>query len=251
MKRQFAVLLLCVVPGLALADAAPAERTLTTEIPAAALKQLTLHVGVGEVHVDASSDDKVHVRVTLRQKEQEALWFFHWMSSGTAQDIASASIQQHVQGAELTVGLDYKGDQSSDDLKQEWEVQVPTRFALATDMKVGELTINDVAGGVVAALNVGELNLDVPRGAIKGDVNVGEIRAKSSDADYGDVHLSSNIGEAVIYVNGGQTGMHDHSGLGNSVSLMGKGHDDMHLSVNIGEAWLRISTPSASKDGGK
>jgi hypothetical protein len=251
MKRRLAILLLCAVPGLALADTAPAQRTLNAEIPAAALKKLTLHVGVGEVHVDTSGDDKVHVRVTLRQKEQEALWFFHWMSSGTAEDIASASIQQRVQGSELTIGLNYRGDQGSDDLKQEWEVQVPAHFTLDTDMKVGELNVADVAGGVEATLNVGELSIDVPRGAIRADVNVGEIRAKSGDADYGDVHLSSTIGEAVVYLNGAHMGIHDHSGLGNDVSFTGKGHDEMHLSVNIGEASLRITTPDAPKDGAK
>lgn len=251
MKRQLAILSLCVLPGLALADTAPAQRTLSTEIPAAALKKLTLHVGVGEVHVDASSDDKVHVRVTLRQKEQEAMWFFHWMSSGTAQDIASASIRQQQQGDGLTVGLNYQGDQGSDDLKQEWEVQLPARLALTTDMKVGDLNVADVAGGVDATLNVGELSIDVPRGAIRADVNVGEIRAKTGDGDYRDVELSSTIGEAVIYLNGAHSGIHDHSGLGNSVSLTGKGHDDMHLSVNIGEASLRITAPDGTKDGGK
>lgn len=251
MKRQLAILLLCGIPGLALADSAPAARTLSAEAPAAALKKLTLHVGVGEVHVEASSDDKVHVRVTLRQKEQEALWFFHWMSSGTAEDIAAATVKLDIHGDELSVGLNYPGNQNSDDLKQDWDVQVPVRLALETQMKVGELNVADVAGGVDATLDVGELSIDVPRGPMRAEVNVGEIRAKTGDGDYRKVELSSTIGEAVIYVNGAHSGIHDHGGLGNSVSLTGMGHDDMHLSVNIGEASLRITAPDASKDGTK
>jgi hypothetical protein len=248
MKRSLAIFLLCSTPVLAFA-ANSAQRSLTADIPAAALKKLQMHVGVGEVHVKASADDKVHVQVTLKQNEREFLWFFHWMSTGTAKDIAGAAIQQQLEGDTLTLGLNYKGDSDSNDLKQEWEVQLPVRLALNTDMKVGELTIKDVAGGVDAALNVGELTIDVPRGHLKGDVNVGEIRAKSGSADHGRINVSSSIGEAVIYINGSQSGYHDHGGLGNSVSVDGKGHDDMSLSVNIGEASLRIQPPDTAKAG--
>jgi hypothetical protein len=249
MQRPIAIFLLCAVPGLTLAAQAPTQRTLTADIPAAALKKLELHVGVGEVHVKASADDQVHVQVTLKQQEREFLWFFHWVSTGTAKDIAGAAIQQRIAGDTLDLGLNYKGDSDSNDLKQEWEVELPVRLALDTDMKVGELTIKDVAGGVEASLNVGELSIDVPRGHLKGDVNVGEIRVKSGSADHGRISVSSSIGEAVIYIDGSQSGYHDHGGLGNSVTVDGKGHDDMSLSVNIGEASLRIQSPDAAKAG--
>lgn len=235
------------VTTLAASGAGPIERTLNAEIPAVALKRLKLHIGVGEVHVSASSDDKVHVQVTLRQKEQEFLWFFHWVSKGTAADIAAASISQRQEGDSLELGLNYKGNTDSDELKQEWEVQLPARLALDTDMKVGELNIKDVSGGVDAALNVGELSIEVPRGPMKAVVNVGEIRARSGSADYGKIKLSSTIGEAVLTVNGERGGFHDHGGLGNSVSADGKGHEDMDLSVNIGEVSLRIESQAAAK----
>lgn len=252
MNRSVALLLLCAVPALAQADEGPVMRTLSADIPAAGLKTLQLHVGVGEVHVSASNDDKVHAQVTLRQKEQEFLWFFHWVSKGTAADIAAASITQNQQGGSLSLGLNYKGNADSDELKQEWEVQIPVRLALETEMKVGELNIRDVAGGVSANLNVGELDVQVPRGPMKAEVNVGEIRARSGSSDYGKIELSSSIGEAVLSINGTRGGFHDHGGLGNSVTAEGKGSEDMHLSVNIGEVSLHIESPAGTKqDKGK
>lgn len=251
MNRSIALLLLCAAPALAQADTGPVERTLNAVIPAATVKDLKLHVGVGEVHVSASSDDKVHVQVTLRQKEQEFLGFFHWVSNGTAADIAAASISQSQQSGSLSVGLNYKGSSDSDELKQEWDVQLPARLALDTEMKVGELGIRDVAGGVVANLNVGELSIEVPGGPLKAEVNVGEIRARSGSKDYGKIDLSSTIGEAVLIINGAHGGYHEHGGLGNSVSLDGKGREDMHLSVNIGEATLRIETSAGGQEKGK
>lgn len=244
MNKSIVLLLLGLVPAAALADEGPVMRTLNADISAAGLKDLKLHVGVGEVHVSASNDDRVHVQVTLRQKEQEFLWFFHWVSKGTAADIAAAAITQDREGGSLSVSLNYKGKSDSDELKQEWELQVPARLALETDMKVGELNIRDVAGGVDATLNVGELDVEVPHGAMHADVNVGEIRARSGSSDYGKINLSSSIGEAVLTINGTRGGYHDHGGLGNSVSVDGKGREDIHLSVNVGEVSLHIESPN-------
>lgn len=246
MNKSNLLFLLCCLPGATFADVGPVSRTLSTDVPVAAVKDVKLQVGVGEVHVTASSDDTVHVKVTLRQKEQEFLGFFHWMSNGTAEDIANASIMTHQQGSELTLGLNYKGDADGDELKQEWEVQLPARLALETHMKVGELTITGIGGVLDLFLNVGELAIDVPGGPMKAEVNVGDIRAKSASASYGKLKLSSSIGEAVVYINGSQSGYHDHSGLGNDVTMEGKGHDDMTLSVNIGEASLRIQQPDGA-----
>jgi hypothetical protein len=225
-------------------------RTLTADIATAGLARLALKVGVGEVHVTPSADDKLHVQVTLRQKEREFMWFFHWASQGTAQDIAAATLKQQQQDKQLGLSLDYPSGQNEDDLKQEWDVQVPARLALDADMKVGELTIEGVAGGVDAKLNVGELSIDTPKGAIHADVNVGEIRAKSGTDRHGNIDLSSNIGETVVTIAGKNAGSREHGGLGNSVKLDGDGPDAMHLSINIGEASLRITPPEAATDKG-
>ncbi len=249
MKRSAALLLLAALPALASAEA-PVERTLKADVDAAALKSLTLRVGVGEVHVTASGDDKIHAQVTLRQKQREFMWFFHWMSEGTAKDIAAANLQQVKQGDGFTLSLDYHGPDQGDDLKQEWEVQVPARLALTADMKVGELSIEGVAGGVDARLDVGELSIDTPGGPMRGDVNVGEIRATSGSTQLGEVSLSSSIGEAVATIGGKSAGFHEHGGLGNRLTLPGTGPDSMHLSVNVGEVSLHV-TPAAAGKGGK
>ena len=250
MKRTAAVMLLAAVPVLAWADA-PMERALKADVDAAALKSLTLRVGVGEVRVTASSDDRIHAQVTLRQKQREFMWFFHWVSQGTAKDIAAASLQQVQQGDSVILSLDYPGDDQGDDLKQEWEVQLPARLALTADMKVGELSIEGVTGGVDADLDVGELSIDTPAGSMRANVNVGEIRATSGSTQLGQVSLSSSIGEAVTTIGGKSAGFHEHDGLGNRVSLPGTGPDSMHLSVNVGEVSLHVTPAAAGTKGVK
>src|SRR5579863_5828180 len=121
---------------------AAAPRVLSADLDAIGIDKLALEVGVGEVHVNPSPDDKVHVQVTLRPKEQEFMWFFHWRSAGTARGIAAASIDQEKQGDRLSLSLSYPREADQDNLKQEWDVQMPVHLALDAHLKVGELTIN-------------------------------------------------------------------------------------------------------------
>lgn len=234
--------------GTGAAPESAGPRSLQADLDTTGVAKLGLDVGVGEVHVTASPDDRLHVVVTLRQKEREFLWFFHWMSQGSTRSIAGAKLKEERQGDRLNLSLDYPHLGDQDDIKQEWEVQAPARLALDADMKVGELSIKGLAGGVTARLDVGELSIDAPKGAIDGIVNVGEIRAKSGSAVHGKISLSSTIGEALLYINGEQSGYHMHGGLGNSVRVDGAGPDAMNLSVNVGEASLRITPADGSKD---
>jgi hypothetical protein len=222
-------------------------RTLSADLPGSGLDTLALQVGVGEVRVTASADDTVHTVVTLRPKEREFFGFLHW-SGSMARDISGATIHQERNGKRLTLSLDL-GGHDRDNVKQEWEVQVPARLKLDSVMNVGEMNIAGVAGGVSAKLDVGELEIDAPKGAIDADVNVGEIRAKSGSGHHGRIQLASNIGDTTLLLHGAESGIHQHGGLGNRVSMDGDGPDSMDLRLNIGEVTLRIE-PQDDKAGG-
>jgi hypothetical protein len=222
-----------------------APRTLHADIPATGLKKVAFRVGVGEVHVKPSGDEQVHLTVTIRQKENQLFGFVHWRARGDAQALASAAISQQVQDGTLDLALTYPDRTQDSDFKLDWELQVPVRLALDADMKVGEMTIVGPAAGVDARLNVGELSIDVPKGHLSATVNVGEIRATSGSTAHGHIVLSSNIGEAVLTLTGESAGSHEHGGLGNQVSLDGSGPDDMHLSINVGEASLHVDGGAA------
>ncbi len=222
-------------------------RTLSADVPATDLDTLALQVGVGELRVTASADDEVHAEVTLLPKERELFGFLHW-SGTTSRSIAAAIIHQERKDKRLTLSLDL-GGHDQDEVKQEWQVQVPARLKLDTVMNVGEMNIAGVAGGVGAKLDVGELEIDVPKGSIDADVNVGEIRAKSGSSHHGRIQLASNIGDATLLLHGSESGVHEHGGLGNRVSMDGGGPDSMDLRLNIGEVTLHIE-PQDDKAGG-
>ncbi|MGH8379067.1 MAG: hypothetical protein ACRER7_08925 [Gammaproteobacteria bacterium] len=243
MKRIVVLGLLLALPVLA---NAAATRTLTTDIPAAGVNTLTITVGVGELRVTPSSDEAVHVSIKLEQKARGFLWFFHWQSTATSKDIQAAEINQQTSGDRLNLSLNTPGRLNGSDVKQIWVVQIPARLALDIAMKVGQVTVAGIAGGVHTDLNVGEIDLDTPAGPLSATVNVGQISATSGSKHLGPIELSSSIGEAALFMNGKHVGEGGrHSGLGRRIHLPGNGPDSMNLSVNVGEVDLRLTAPGA------
>lgn len=239
MKRLLTLGVLLSVPALVLAAG---TRTLTADVPANGIRTLAVTAGVGELRVTPSADDAVHVSVRLEQKSREFLWFFHWQSSTTAREIQSAQIVQQRQGDNLELSLGSSGKLDTNQVKQHWELQIPARLALALNMKVGQINVQGVAGGVNINLNVGEIDVDVPRGALRASVNVGQISATSATTALGPVDLSSDIGEAAVFRQGQRIrGGGRHSGLGRRIHLPGSGPDSVNLSVNVGEVDLRLT----------
>lgn len=244
-KRLAVLGLLPVMPALAYAAG---SRTITADIPANGLNTLAISAGVGELRVTPSNDDLVHVSVRLEQKSREFLWFFHWQSNTTTREIQSAQLVQQRSGERLDLSLGSSSKLDTNQVKQHWTLQIPARLALALNMKVGQVTVQGVAGGVNVNLNVGEIDLDTPRGALNARVNVGQISATSASRRLGPIDLSSDIGEAAVFMNGKAVrGGGRHSGLGRTIHLTGSGPDTMKLSVNVGEVDLRLDSPLPSK----
>lgn len=218
-------------------------RMLDVNIPATSLNTVAITSGVSEVHITPSNDDVIHVHVILEQNSGDVLWFLHWQSRATTQEIQAVQISQKQQGQRLMLALSMTRALDNDNIKQKWIVQVPARMALDMNMKVGEATIDGIAGGVQADMNVGELNMDVPRGALSANINVGHISITTGTSQRGKILLSSNIGQASLYMNGKYIdNAGEHNGLGRIISLDGSGPDSMHLSVNIGEVDLRVQS---------
>lgn len=241
MKRLLTLGLLLSLPALALAAG---TRTLTADIPASGIETLAVTAGVGELRVTPSADDAVHVSVRLEQKAREFLWFFHWQSSTTMREIQSAQIVQQHEGGRLELSLGSSGKLDTNQVKQHWELQIPARLALVLNMKVGQVNVQDVAGGIDVNLNVGEIDIDVPRGPLRASVNVGQISAASATTVPGPIDLSSDIGEAAVFRQGQRVrGGGRHSGLGRRIHLPGSGADSMKLDVNVGEVDLRLTSP--------
>lgn len=249
MRRTLALILLLALMPFAV-SAADTGRTLQASAATEGVNRITFVAGVGQFKLSASPDDKVHVQVRLERKSQNFLWFFHWMSDTTAHAFEQVTLQQHQQADGITYSLQYPDHLDEGDVKQNWDIQVPARLAVKVQMKVGQLALTGVTGGVEVDLNVGEVTLNTPAGPMHARVNVGQIRATSATIQPGDIRLKTTIGDARLYMKDrvDHDNMH-HDGLGRTISVTGKGADQMDLAVNIGEVTLHVG-PAQTGDAG-
>jgi hypothetical protein len=163
------------------------------------------------------------------------------MTQSTPEAVSHVTLQQQHQNGQLIYSLSYPDHLDDGDVKQNWTLQVPARLSANVGMKVGQVDVNGITGGVDVNLNVGEITVNTPSGPIKATVNVGQIRASSATPQPGNINMGSTLGDARLYLQGQSAHEHSHrSGLGRSIDVAGKGPDTMKLEVNIGEVSLHI-----------
>ncbi|HET7369514.1 MAG TPA: hypothetical protein VFK45_01600 [Gammaproteobacteria bacterium] len=231
--RYGLALILMLACGVAAAESA---RTLTATVPADALQAVELDVNVGEVRIEPSTDNAVHVTVKVKANEH-GFWFIHWRDGDSEEVVHGAAIRHTIDGGRLALSLivPNRDDDDDWDISTTWHVQMPARLALETSVDVGELRIDGLTGGVAADVNVGELNISVPRGSIRATVDVGEIEASTGATGYRTLVMGVDFGD--VSVEGLDVPAGDDD-IGSSLSLHGSGEYDYELQADIGDVEL-------------
>lgn len=217
---------------------------LTADASAAGLQQFTLQGGTGEVKIEASSDEQVHVQLDLHQDERGFLGIIHWMSESTAQDLKGAVVQLKREGQGMQASLVYPSGDSHTDVKQQWTIKLPPRLALDAHLKAGRLVILDMSAGIKADLGAGDLTIRSPAGPIQAHVSAGRLSVVSDTRQPGAVSLKSTFGLAVLDLQGKYYGPPEQHGgfklFGNDVTQAAGGKDDMQLGITAGLVSLRV-----------
>ena len=206
------------------------ERTIDKTYPAAKLRAISVKANVGRIEVRGGAGEQVVLHVKLRQKES----FFLFRSG----DPGKAEVAAETSGDTLRLNVRVDGDR--DDLEEDWSLQIPARLAVRLYLNVGEMKVEDVAGGVDLYVNVGEVEVNLPRGDITAKVNVGEIRVSSAASACGAVSIRTNIGDARVRSTDPRVRDRVRGGLWNRISFQGSGKDRIDLKVNIGDASLTL-----------
>ncbi|HEX6928741.1 MAG TPA: hypothetical protein VF267_05805 [Gammaproteobacteria bacterium] len=223
--------------AIVLPFAAVAEETrdFSLSVPAEDVERLQLESKVGQVVVRGADIDVVEVRARLEPGDDED-WWGH--GDDLRERLEKATLEQELDGETLRLKLDY--DDSGDaDFEEHWEVRVPARLALDLDMNVGEVRVEDTAGGVESEVNVGSLDIDVREGDVTANVNVGEVVIRNATDGEGAIELESNIGDVRLSIDGESAGRTE-GWLGSKVVFEGDGEDDVNAGVNVGEIRVDI-----------
>lgn len=220
---------------------------LTADAASAGLQQVDFIAHTGEVVVQASKDDGVHVKLQLEQQQRSLLWLFHWMSDDTARDIAGATIKLDRTGNHMSVGLSYPSGDTHSDVKERWIVEIPAGLSLAAGLDAGRMVIDGMQGGVDASLSAGDLTIRSLKGPVRGRVSAGRLHVSSDTTQPGNISLGSTFGLAVLSLNGQYFGPPQKHGMlaglhffGNSIVHASGGKDDLDLQVTAGLVDLRV-----------
>lgn len=220
------------------ARADEAAHTLTATVAANDLHKVSLTANVGELRIEPSTDDAVHIAVQIKPREH-GYWFVKWTAEDAAADMAKARLNKAIHGGTLDVSLTIPNEGDDDDkrFKEKWTIRMPPALALKADVKVGEVRIDGIAGGVDAETGVGEMRIRVPRGSVRAHVRVGELDVATAASDYKTLTLDSSIGDVEIHGLNASDEARGRS-LGKHVSMQGHGTDKFDLSSEIGEVEL-------------
>ncbi len=232
MLRRVAAGMILALATLAIAEA----RDLEASYAAADLETLAIAVAVGEVRMQAGSEDTIRVEVEL-------------LPTGDADSDVDALIDD----AELAVSRrngriqlevvfpDQPGGTDDEpDIQQKWRVVAPGAVAASVEMGVGRLDISGLEGGIDATLGVGEIQIDVPRGSVRLKTSVGEVSVLHAARSVGDVDLDSNIGEVSLRVDGDDIDPERSMFVGSRLHWSGDGNDDIDVRVNVGQIVVRL-----------
>lgn len=232
-----------------------AQKVLDTDVPATGVTQLFLDASQGEVSIKPSGDERVHVRLELKQQQHWLFWLFDWYSDQSASDLQAAELKALPDNGALKLVLTYPAGRHPGDIGEKWTVLVPARLALDANLGEGALFIRGVAGGVRAHVHAGDLDISVPQGSLDASVQYGRVHAITAETSPGAISVASGHGLAALDWNGKYYGPPEQQGFwahvhlgGNSVAQRGGGGNDLKLLASFGEADLRVGSLGEVKD---
>src|SRR5258708_7461374 len=159
---------------------------------------LHVHLSVGDVHVRRGSDNKIHLRYTVKSRRES--------------NIKEAHADLDVRGNDATLEFHApSGGNTAFDV----ELEVPASTNLDVHQKVGDLTVEDVEG-----------DKDL-------DLGVGDIRVSSEHSKYRLVHASVGIGD----VNGADYD-EPSGWLGKTLKYRGEGKYELRARAGVGDIRL-------------
>lgn len=220
---------------------------LTADSPSAGIESVNVSGAAGEMHITPSTDDRVHIRLTLAQQQHNFLWLFYWMSGDTSRDLAAVVLKEERHGSSLAVSLVYPSGGTHSDVKEKWTVSVPAKLLVDAELQEGELVIEGMQGGVKSHLDAGETVIQDTLGGVQASVTYGRLHMVTDDTKPGIITVSSVHGLAAMVWNGKYYGPPEEHGFmshihlfGNTLVERGGGTDNIDLNVHFGEADLRV-----------
>ncbi len=183
-------------------------KVLEKTMDAKSFTRLVLDVPVGEINVKVAKGSDISLVVELEPDED-------WL--GRSSDLSDAEISIRDDGSTLKLKVDLEDD---DDVEQNWTVTMPAEMAVALNLGVGAVEIDDLKSDIKVDLGVGEIDMAVDTSlfdSIKLDAGVGDTSIKGGKGRY----------------------ERDQVLVTSSSQLHGEGKNELEANVGVGDIEVR------------
>ncbi len=200
---------LLVVPALLLSSsfaAADSVKTISRSIDVSSLDAVEIEASVAEMEIEVYDGNEIQLEIELESERSWLAW-----RRGSVDDV---ELETHESESSLYLGITNKR------VQQHWQIKLPAKLALALEIGVGDIQIEDFAN-----------NLEMK-------VGVGSVRVEIDDTDYALIHATAGVGDASI------RGFRNHAdNERNFVSADSYYHGDgvleMTIEVGVGDVDVR------------
>jgi hypothetical protein len=193
---------------------AASARTLEHSQPAGNLKGIRITAGVGDVEVLGDAGSEIRVRVEVTPKHV-GLFGAH----PSDRELAALAIEPSSSGGTLSLRVTPDGTDEKN-FSEKWRVYVPSAFAAAVKLGVGDVTVLDLSGDLDAELGVGDVKIEGPY------------------ASFGDVQASCGVGDATLRTPDRHEG--GEGFIGHHLSTTGPGKGAIQAKVGVGDVTIRL-----------
>lgn len=177
-------------------------RTLEQVFEAASLEQVQIEVSVGELRIQPSSDDKIHVQVEVCPREG-------WFRRRGA--VEKAELRTDSDGGTLELAL------NRDRYEEDWVISMPAGLRLAADVGIGEVRIEGLREDIALDLGIGDLSIRgeaAHYGRVNGDVGIGEFHVDVPEEDAR--HDRALVSASADWKSAGKAGIDADIGIGDA-----------------------------------
>jgi hypothetical protein len=200
------------LPSLAAAE----RHEINEAFPLAAAQSVAIDFPVGELEVVGSAGERVEVDIETRCDRGRSL-------SRCERDAREIRVETRTSASRLTVRVTGYSTWNNHGLSVHGTIRVPRGREVFVDMGVGELTIEDTGGDLVAELGVGELEIVGP------------------EAAFASALLDAGIGDTSLRTTDGRRSGRRSFLLGSEVQWRaGQGRAALRAEVGVGEVTVRL-----------
>ena len=182
-------------------------KTISRTIDASLLASVEIQAGAAEMDIEFYDGDAIELEIEL---EAERRWFSFRRGSVDDIDLVERTNREDIY-------LSIK-DQK---VQQRWRMKIPAKLALAMDVGVGDIELDDFSN------------------SLEMDVGVGSVRVDIDDTDYAVIRVSVGVGDASIEGFGRDRVDNERSFVSADSYYHGDGVLEIDIEVGVGEVVVR------------